>query len=149
ESLPGDTRPAKRRSDGHLGGRAEGDDVPGGGGRPAAHLRGQAGAEQRHRVRARWRSFQGARPGRGARQGGAGARVRQERDGDRADLVRTGVLRRSLVELGRLDLALSRAIQRTRTPVLDSALARLSRAANYSRLSLAAAGLLALTGGPR
>jgi membrane-associated phospholipid phosphatase len=58
-------------------------------------------------------------------------------------------LRHALDELGRLDLALYRAAQRTRTPVLDSALARLSKAADYSRLSVAAAGLLAAAGGPR
>jgi len=47
----------------------------------------------------------------------------------------------------RLDLAIYAAIARTPTPALDVAMSRLSRAADYSRLSLASAGLLALGGG--
>jgi membrane-associated phospholipid phosphatase len=47
----------------------------------------------------------------------------------------------------RLDVAIYAAIARTPTPVLDVAMSRLSRAADYSRLSLASAALLALTGG--
>jgi membrane-associated phospholipid phosphatase len=47
----------------------------------------------------------------------------------------------------RVDLAIYAAIARTPTPALDSAMSRLSQAANYSRLSLAAAALLGLTGG--
>ncbi len=47
----------------------------------------------------------------------------------------------------RLDLAIYAAIARTPTPALDVAMSRLSRAADYSRLSLASAALLALTGG--
>ena len=46
----------------------------------------------------------------------------------------------------RLDLAIYAAIARTPTPTLDVAMSRLSRAADYSRLSLASAGLLALSG---
>jgi hypothetical protein len=46
----------------------------------------------------------------------------------------------------RLDLALYAAIARTPTPTLDVAMNRLSRAADYSRLSLTSAGLLALSG---
>ena len=46
----------------------------------------------------------------------------------------------------RLDLAIYAAIARTPTPALDVALSRLSRAANYSRLSMTAAALLALAG---
>ena len=46
----------------------------------------------------------------------------------------------------RLDLAIYAAIARTATPTLDVAMSRLSRAADYSRLSLASAGLLALSG---
>ena len=44
----------------------------------------------------------------------------------------------------RLDLAIYAAIARTPTPALDVAMSRLSRAADYSRLSLASAALLAL-----
>ncbi len=51
-----------------------------------------------------------------------------------------------LSELDRVDRGLYRAVARARTPRLDSAMRRLSHAANYSRLSLAAAGLLALSG---
>lgn len=47
----------------------------------------------------------------------------------------------------RVDLAIYAAIARTPTPALDSAMSRLSRAADYSRLSLRCAALLALTGG--
>ena len=47
----------------------------------------------------------------------------------------------------RLDLAVYAAIARTPTPALDDAMSRLSRAADYSRLSLASAAALALTGG--
>lgn len=48
----------------------------------------------------------------------------------------------------RVDAALYAAIAQTETPALDAAMARLSRAADYARLSIAAAGLLALTRGP-
>lgn len=58
------------------------------------------------------------------------------------------MLRSAADQARRLDLALYRAAARTRTPVLDAALSRLSRAADYSRLSLAAATVLALVGGP-
>jgi undecaprenyl-diphosphatase len=54
-----------------------------------------------------------------------------------------------LDELERLDVAVYAAIARTDTPRLDGAMARLSRAADYSKLSLTAAGLLALGGGRR
>ena len=47
----------------------------------------------------------------------------------------------------RLDLAIYAAIARTPTPALDDAMSRLSHAADYSRLWLASAGLLALAGG--
>ena len=50
-------------------------------------------------------------------------------------------------DVERLDLAIYAAIARTPTPALDAAIGNLSRAADYSRLSLASAGLLALTGG--
>ena len=46
-----------------------------------------------------------------------------------------------------MDLAIYAAIARTPTPALDDAMSRLSRAADYSRLSLASAALLALCGG--
>ena len=47
----------------------------------------------------------------------------------------------------RVDLALYAAIARTPTPALDRAMSRLSRAADYSMLSIASAGVLAATGG--
>src|SRR4051794_9112890 len=46
-----------------------------------------------------------------------------------------------------LDLAAYDAVARTPTPALDRAMARLSHAADYSRLSLASAALLAVFGG--
>ena len=52
-----------------------------------------------------------------------------------------------LADLKRLDLAVYEAIAGTSTPALDAGLSRLSRAADYSRLSLAAASLLAVGGG--
>jgi membrane-associated phospholipid phosphatase len=52
-----------------------------------------------------------------------------------------------LEDAERLDLAVYAAIATTPTPALDGAMSRLSRAADYSRLSLASAGVLALMGG--
>jgi membrane-associated phospholipid phosphatase len=49
----------------------------------------------------------------------------------------------------RVDVALYAAIAQTPTPALDRAMARLSHAADYSRLSLAAAAVLAAAGGRR
>ncbi len=49
----------------------------------------------------------------------------------------------------RVDVAVYAAIARTPTPTLDRAMSRLSRAADYSKLSLGAAALLGLTGGRR
>ena len=46
-----------------------------------------------------------------------------------------------------MDVAVYAAIARADTPLLDQALRRLSRAANYSRIWLGAAGLLAAAGG--
>jgi undecaprenyl-diphosphatase len=54
---------------------------------------------------------------------------------------------RWLQDAERLDVAIYAAIARTPTPSLDRAMGRLSRAANYSRLSIASAAALALTGG--
>ncbi len=62
--------------------------------------------------------------------------------------VRDGWLSRSWEEAERLDLAVYSAIAATPSPTLDRALRRLSRAANYSRLSLASAVILATTRGP-
>ena len=53
-----------------------------------------------------------------------------------------------LAELHQVDLAVYTAVARARTPSLDDFMRRLSRAANYSRLSLAAAALLSVAGGP-
>jgi membrane-associated phospholipid phosphatase len=54
-----------------------------------------------------------------------------------------------LAELDRLDVAVYDAVAATPTPTLDQAMRRVSQAANYSRLSMASAALLALIGGPR
>jgi undecaprenyl-diphosphatase len=49
----------------------------------------------------------------------------------------------------RIDVAVYAAIARTPTPVLDRAMTRLSRGADYSRLWMAAAAILAACGGAR
>jgi membrane-associated phospholipid phosphatase len=49
----------------------------------------------------------------------------------------------------RIDVAVYAAIAATPTPTLDRAMSRLSRAADYSRLSLSSAAILAATRGPR
>jgi undecaprenyl-diphosphatase len=51
-----------------------------------------------------------------------------------------------LDEVRRLDLACYAAVASSSTPTLDRAMAALSRAADYSRISLGAAGCLALLG---
>ena len=48
----------------------------------------------------------------------------------------------------RLDVAIYAAVAATSTPSLDASMSRLTRAANYSRLSVGAAALLAVAGGP-
>jgi membrane-associated phospholipid phosphatase len=53
-----------------------------------------------------------------------------------------------LADAERIDIALYEAVARTETPHLDAAMRRLSSAADYSRLSLASAAVLALAGGP-
>ncbi len=53
---------------------------------------------------------------------------------------------RWLRDAERIDVALYAAIAQTATPALDRAMARLSRAADYSRLSLCAAAVLAASG---
>lgn len=55
--------------------------------------------------------------------------------------------RRCVEEVGRLDLACYSAIASTSTPTLDRAMAKLAHAADYSRIWLATAGVLALAGG--
>jgi membrane-associated phospholipid phosphatase len=64
-----------------------------------------------------------------------------------SDLQPTSSLRRWAADAQRLDRAVYAAIGRTPTPALDRAMSRLSRAADYSRLSLASAAVLAVTGG--
>jgi membrane-associated phospholipid phosphatase len=54
-----------------------------------------------------------------------------------------------LSEADRLDRAAYDAIAQTRTPRIDGVMRRVSTAANYSRLSIAAAALLAAGGGAR
>lgn len=51
-----------------------------------------------------------------------------------------------LEEADLIDHAVYRAVAETRTPVLDGAMRRLSQAANYSRIWIASAALLAATG---
>lgn len=58
-------------------------------------------------------------------------------------------LARAAHEAGRLDLAVYAAIAQTPTPSLDDVLSRLSRAADYSRLSIASAAVLCVAGGCR
>ena len=52
-----------------------------------------------------------------------------------------------LADVTRLDLAVYEAIAATPTPTLDRAMNRLTRAANHSKLSLAAAAVMAGVGG--
>lgn len=54
-----------------------------------------------------------------------------------------------LADVAAVDRAVYAAVARTETPTLDAAMRRLSDAANYSKLSLAAGALLALGGGAR
>jgi membrane-associated phospholipid phosphatase len=63
--------------------------------------------------------------------------------------VSSGRAGRALAEVKRLDLAIYWAVADTHTPGLDVGLARLSKAANYSRLSIGFALALALAGGPK
>jgi membrane-associated phospholipid phosphatase len=53
-----------------------------------------------------------------------------------------------LEDAGKIDEAIYAAVARTPTPALDRAMARLSNAANYSRLWMASAAVLAAVGGP-
>ena len=55
----------------------------------------------------------------------------------------------ALEEAKRLDLAVYAAIAATPTPVLDRAMSKLSRAADYSRLSIASAAVMSFVGGRR
>ena len=54
-----------------------------------------------------------------------------------------------LEDAERIDVAVYAAIARTPTPSLDRAMSRIAKAADYSRLNVAGAALLALAGGPR
>jgi membrane-associated phospholipid phosphatase len=54
-----------------------------------------------------------------------------------------------LDEVQRLDAAVYLAVAQTPTPALDTAMRRLTNAANYSRLSMASAVVLSLVGGER
>ena|SRR5947209_632854 len=54
-----------------------------------------------------------------------------------------------LEDAERLDVAVYAAIARTPTPSLDRSMRRIARAADYSRLNIAAGGVLALAGGSR
>jgi undecaprenyl-diphosphatase len=65
------------------------------------------------------------------------------------DATPTSSPRRWIEDAERVDLALYAAIAATPTPALDTAMRRLSHAADYSRLSLTSAAVLALIGGQR
>ncbi len=52
-------------------------------------------------------------------------------------------------EIERLDVAVYAAIASTPTPTLDAGMARLSEAANFSRLSIGTAAVMAIAGGER
>ena len=54
-----------------------------------------------------------------------------------------------LEEADRIDTAIYAAVAGTNTPRLDGAMRRLSNAANYSRLSIGASAVMAVTGGSR
>jgi len=70
-------------------------------------------------------------------------------DDDHAEQIAAPTPRpRWLEDVERVDVAVYAAIARTPTPTLDRAMSRLARAADYSRLSLAAAAVLAVAGGP-
>jgi membrane-associated phospholipid phosphatase len=64
-----------------------------------------------------------------------------------AEPERSRIRPRWVEDAERLDLAVYAAVAGTPTPALDSAMSRLSRAADYSRLSLASAAALGLAGG--
>ena len=61
--------------------------------------------------------------------------------------MRSGKAGSALADARRLDLALYRAVADTRTPALNAPLARLSQAANHSKISIALALVFALAGG--
>jgi undecaprenyl-diphosphatase len=74
----------------------------------------------------------------------------------RADIREVGVTEKAqatarglIAEADRIDLAVYGAVASTPTPLMDEFMRRLSNAANYSRLSIFSAGLLAAFGGPR
>lgn len=52
-------------------------------------------------------------------------------------------------EIERLDVAVYAAVARTPTPTLDTSMTRLSAAADYSRLSIGVAAVMAVAGGER
>ncbi len=54
-----------------------------------------------------------------------------------------------LQDVQRIDLAIYAAVARTPTPALDRRMARLTRAADYSRLSMVSAAVIATFGGRR
>jgi membrane-associated phospholipid phosphatase len=58
-------------------------------------------------------------------------------------------LRPWLAEVEQVDRAIYTAVAGTSTPLLDRAMRRLARAADYSRLSIAASAMLAVAGGRR
>ncbi|MGA7704358.1 MAG: phosphatase PAP2 family protein [Solirubrobacteraceae bacterium] len=62
---------------------------------------------------------------------------------------RSGKVHCRLHQLHQADAALYAAVARTGTPALDRSMARLSDAANYSRLSIASAAVLGAVGGAR
>ncbi len=71
--------------------------------------------------------------------------TRSERPGERS----RGAPNEWLVEASRMDQAIYRAVAETPTPELDRWMRTLSGAANYSRLWIGSATVLALVGGPK
>jgi membrane-associated phospholipid phosphatase len=69
--------------------------------------------------------------------------------GTRTTAEQVGWLSRAAAEAGRLDRAVYAAVAATPTPSLDDGLRRLSSLADYSRLSIASAAVLALCAGHR
>jgi undecaprenyl-diphosphatase len=64
-------------------------------------------------------------------------------------VTRCGRLREWLSDAKRVDEAVYRAVSQTPTPALDRGMSTLSQAANYSRLWIGSAAVLALLGGRR
>ena len=148
-AAPSPSAPTARPSD--AGRAASQDAVPGRGSREGdAAERDQAARELLHRDDDREAEPAQAEEQRADRRGLPGAhRITHPWTPLRDPAAPRPGLARWLEDAERVDVALYAAIAQTPTPALDRAMARLSRAADYSRLSLASAAVLAATGGRR